>query len=81
LTIAISYAIGGLVPLVPYILISDVPYALLVSVALTLVALFLFGGYKARMTRTARLRGAIQTTLIGAAAAAAAFGIARLITG
>jgi hypothetical protein len=33
------------------------------------------------MTRTARLRGAIQTTLIGAAAAAAAFGIARLVTG
>ncbi len=81
LTIAISYAVGGLVPLVPYVFISDVPYALLVSIALTLVALFLFGGYKARMTRTARLRGAIQTTLIGAAAAAAAFGIARLITG
>jgi len=81
LTIAISYAVGGLVPLVPYVFISDVPYALLVSIALTLVALFLFGGYKARMTRTARLRGAIQTTLIGAAAAAAAFGIAHLITG
>ncbi len=81
LTIAISYAIGGLVPLIPYILISDVPYALLVSITLTLVALFLFGGYKARMTRTPRLRGAIQTTLIGAAAAAAAFGIAHLITG
>jgi vacuolar iron transporter family protein len=81
LTIAISYAVGGLVPLVPYVLISDVPVALLVSIVLTLLALFLFGGYKARMTRTARLRGAIQTTLIGAAAAAAAFGIARLVTG
>ncbi|HEY1726893.1 MAG TPA: VIT1/CCC1 transporter family protein [Candidatus Baltobacteraceae bacterium] len=81
LTIAISYAVGGLVPLVPYVFISNVPYALMISVALTLVALFLFGGYKARMTRTPRLRGAIQTTLIGAAAAAAAFGIARLITG
>jgi VIT1/CCC1 family predicted Fe2+/Mn2+ transporter len=81
LTIAISYAVGGLVPLVPYVFIPNVPYALLVSIVLTLIALFLFGGYKARMTRTARLRGAIQTTLIGAAAAAAAFGIAHLITG
>ncbi|HTX03048.1 MAG TPA: VIT1/CCC1 transporter family protein [Candidatus Acidoferrales bacterium] len=81
LTIAISYAVGGLVPLVPYVVISDVPAALLISIVLTLIALFLFGGYKARMTRTPRLRGAIQTTLIGAAAAAAAFGMARLITG
>jgi VIT1/CCC1 family predicted Fe2+/Mn2+ transporter len=81
LTIAIAYAVGGLVPLVPYVVISDVPYALLVSIVLTLIALFLFGGYKARVTRTSRLRGALQTTLIGAAAAAAAFGIAHLITG
>jgi len=81
LTIAISYAVGGLVPLVPYVFIANVPYALMISVVLTLIALFLFGGYKARMTRTPRLRGAIQTTMIGAAAAAAAFGIARLITG
>lgn len=81
LTIALSYAIGGLVPLVPYAFIRNVPNALLLSCGLTLIALFLFGGYKARMTRTPRLRGAIQTTLIGAAAAAAAFGIARLVTG
>jgi VIT1/CCC1 family predicted Fe2+/Mn2+ transporter len=81
LTIALSYALGGIVPLVPYVLIASVPEALVVSIALTLVALFLFGGYKSRMTRTPRLRGAIQTMLIGAAAAAAAFGIARLITG
>ena len=81
LTIALSYAIGGLVPLLPYMFVANVPEALVASVALTLLALFLFGGYKARMTRTPPLRGAIQTMLIGAAAAAAAFGIARLVTG
>jgi VIT1/CCC1 family predicted Fe2+/Mn2+ transporter len=80
-TIALSYAVGGLVPLVPYFLIPSVPRALIGSIAVTLVALFLFGGYKARLTRGPRLRGAIQTTLIGAAAAAAAFGIARLVAG
>lgn len=81
LTIAISYAVGGLVPLIPYVVLPSVPEALIGSIVLTLLALFLFGGYKARMTRTPRLRGAIQTTLVGAAAAAAAFGIARLVTG
>lgn len=80
-TIALSYALGGLVPLVPYVLLPSVPQALNWSIVLTLIALFLFGGYKARMTRTPRLRGAVQTALIGAAAAAAAFGIARLVTG
>lgn len=81
LTIAISYALGGVVPLLPYVLLPSMASALGVSCVLTLIALFLFGGYKAKMTRTPRLRGAIQTTLIGAAAAAAAFAIARLVTG
>jgi VIT1/CCC1 family predicted Fe2+/Mn2+ transporter len=81
LTIAASYAVGGIVPLVPYIFTPDIPYALAGSCVLTLAALFLFGGYKAKMTRTPRLRGAVQTTLIGAAAAAAAFAIARLVGG
>ena len=81
LTIALSYAFGGLVPLVPYMLLPNIRDALIWSIALTLIALFLFGGYKARVTRTPRLRGATQTMLIGAAAAAAAFAIARLVTG
>ena len=80
-TIALSYALGGIVPLIPYVLIARISDALIISCALTLIALFIFGGYKARMTRTPRLRGAVQTMLIGAAAAAAAFGIARLLTG
>jgi VIT1/CCC1 family predicted Fe2+/Mn2+ transporter len=81
LTIALSYAIGGIIPLIPYVVIPNVHEGFVVSIAVTLIALFVFGAYKARMTRTPRLRGAIQTMLIGAAAAAAAFGIARLVTG
>ena len=81
LTIAFSYALGGLVPLVPYIALPNMMQGLIWSCVLTLIALFLFGGYKARMTKTPRLRGAIQTTLIGAAAAGAAFAIAHLLTG
>jgi len=78
-TIAGSYIAGGLIPLLPYMLVSSVPTALAVSVCVTLVALFIFGYVKSRYTGLPPMRGAMQTTLIGGLAAAAAFGIARLI--
>jgi len=51
-----------------------------VSVVLTLVALFVFGYGKGRVTGIHPLRGGLQTVVIGGLAAAAAFGIARLIS-
>jgi VIT1/CCC1 family predicted Fe2+/Mn2+ transporter len=78
-TIAGSYIAGGLIPLLPYMLVSEVRTALLFSVSVTLVALFGFGYVKGRFTGLPPIRGAIQTTLIGGLAAGAAFGIARLI--
>jgi VIT1/CCC1 family predicted Fe2+/Mn2+ transporter len=78
-TIAGSYIAGGLIPLLPYMLVSDVRTALLFSVSVTLVALFVFGYVKGRFTGLPPIRGAVQTTLIGGLAAGAAFGIARLI--
>src|SRR5579883_2046038 len=45
-TIAVSYIMGGLVPLAPYMLIHKLEDALSVSVAVTLVALFIFGWVK-----------------------------------
>jgi VIT1/CCC1 family predicted Fe2+/Mn2+ transporter len=77
-TIAASYIVGGLIPLAPYFTASDLNRALLASVAVTLTALFVFGGVKARFTGIPVWRGGIQTTLIGGLAAAAAFGIAGL---
>lgn len=84
-TIAASYVAGGLIPLAPYIVADfvkqmSVPTALLLSVALTLVALFVFGFIKGRYTGTRPLRSALQTALIGSLAAGAAFLIARLIS-
>ena len=78
-TIAISYILGGLVPLFPYMLLADNAAALKLSVAITLVALAAFGGIKGRLVGTGALRSALQTTLIGGAAAAAAYGLARLL--
>ena len=78
-TIAVSYIAAGLVPLLPYILIKEAPRALFFSVGVTLVALFVFGGVKGRMTGTGMWKSALQTTLIGGLAAGAAFGLAKLL--
>jgi VIT1/CCC1 family predicted Fe2+/Mn2+ transporter len=80
LTIAGAYIGGGFIPLAPYIFSHSTSSALLLSVAMTLVALTIFGFVKGRFTGTKPLRSALQTALIGSAAAGAAFGIARLIT-
>jgi len=79
LTIGLSYAIGGMIPLSPYILIPHLSTALYVSVAVTLTALFLFGFVKGRVTGTNPLRGGLQTIFVGGLAAGAAFILARLV--
>ena len=80
ITIALSYVAGGVVPLWPYLAFESQRTALLVSVAVTLVALFGFGAAKGGFTGTPRLRSGLQTLLIGGLAAGAAFGLARLIS-
>jgi len=80
LTIALSYALGGLIPLLPYMLTKKVHTGLLLSIAVTLTALFVFGYAKGRITGLRSLRGGLQTVLIGGLAAGAAFGIARLVS-
>jgi VIT1/CCC1 family predicted Fe2+/Mn2+ transporter len=87
LTIAGSYIAGGVVPLLPYMfvgaspLLSDSAAALKFSVLITLVALACFGALKGRLVGTGALRAALQTSLIGGAAAAAAYALARLLNG
>ena len=80
-TIAGSYVAGGLVPLIPYMLLSNMNHAVLASVGLTLIALLAFGAVKARLTGISPIKGGLQTAIIGGLAAAAAFGIARAVGG
>ena len=80
LTIAGSYIGGGFIPLAPYLLMASASRALPVSVVLTLLALTIFGYVKGRFTGASPIKSALQTALIGGVAAAAAFGIARLIS-
>jgi vacuolar iron transporter family protein len=80
LTIALSYIVGGIIPLSAYLTIADAHSALKVSTLVTLAALLGFGAIKGRFTGAPMLRSGLQTALIGGLAAAAAFGIARLIS-
>ena len=79
LTIALSYVLGGTVPIWPYLAFSSIHTALLVSCAVTLCALFGFGAVKGGFTGVPRLRAGLQTLLVGGLAAGAAFSLARLL--
>ena len=79
LTIAGAYIAGGCIPLGPYMLLATASAALGASVALTLIALGVFGYVKGHFTGTPPWRSAMQTVLIGGVAAGVAFVIARAI--
>lgn len=80
ITIAVAYIVGGLIPLLPYVLITKPSEALLVSASVTLLALFIFGMVKGRFTGAAPLKSGLQTVMVGGLAAGAAFGLAKLIS-
>ena len=81
LNIGLSYVAGGLVPLSPYFFMNTPLAALKISVIVTLICLFIFGWFKSKMTGVAPFSGALKVMLIGAVAAAAAFGVAKLFGG
>lgn len=79
LTIGVSYAIGGLIPLTGYFVSSDPEKGLLISAIITVFCLFTFGFFKSKVTGQPLIMGALKVTMIGIVAAASAFFIARLI--
>jgi VIT1/CCC1 family predicted Fe2+/Mn2+ transporter len=81
ITIGVSYIIGGIIPLSPYIIIDSAQEALYYSCGVTLICLFIFGYFKSKMTGQPALSGAFKVVVIGALAAGAAFLMAKLITG
>ena len=78
LNIGLSYVAGGIIPLSPYFFISGSTEALKFSVMATLACLFIFGYFKSRITGVNAFWGAVRVTMIGAVAASAAFGVAKL---
>jgi VIT1/CCC1 family predicted Fe2+/Mn2+ transporter len=77
--IGASYVAGGLVPLSPYFFTNDSTEGLKFSVIITLICLFIFGYFKSKLTGVNPLSGGLKVMMIGAAAAATAFGITKLI--
>lgn len=85
LTIASSYFIGGLVPLMPYLFFSHVRDALWCSIFTMAVALFSFGWAKTALvgesSRMVCLRNATEMLVLGGVAAGAAMGCVKAIGG
>lgn len=81
LNIGLSYVVGGMVPLSPYFFVETPTDGLKISVIVTLLCLFVFGWFKSKITGINPWWGAFRVLMIGAAAAAAAFGVAKLFEG
>lgn len=78
--IAISYLVGGFIPLSPYIIFSDSKTGLYVSCIVTIFALLAFGFFKSKMTGQPIIKGTLKVTVIGIIAAAAAYFLAKAVS-
>lgn len=88
LTIALGYFCGGFVPLLPYLFVAQVGAAFRASVALMVVALFVFGWVKQRLVgdgeekRVAKcVRSGLQMVVMGGLAAGAAIVCVKALSG
>jgi VIT1/CCC1 family predicted Fe2+/Mn2+ transporter len=83
LTISLGYIFGGLVPLLPYLVLSDIRKAFICSIIIMGLALFAFGWLKTALvgetSRRACLRGGLQMMILGGVAAGAAMGCVKAV--
>lgn len=83
LTISLGYIFGGLVPLLPYLVLSDISKALIYSIIIMGLALFAFGWLKTSLvgetSRRACFRGGLQMMVLGGVAAGAAMGCVKAV--
>ena len=80
LTIALSYLVGGFIPLFPYIIVHDSRSGLYLSCGVTLLALIIFGFLKSKVTGQPIVKGTFKVALIGVIAAAAAYLLAKAVS-
>jgi vacuolar iron transporter family protein len=78
--IGVSYIIGGIVPLIGYLVTKTPREGLMISIIVTVLFLMIFGYVKTKLTSTRPFYGAVKTVLTGVLAAGAAYTIARLIS-
>ena len=74
-----TYLGAAIVPLWPYFFFP-INVALVISLACTLLALFLVGVAKGRVTRLSLLRSGLQVMIVGSLSAGVGFAIGHLVT-
>lgn len=75
----ISYVIGGIIPIIPYLLLP-IQAALTVSVVATVTMLFLVGVGKGKLTNTNPLKSGAEMAIVSFSAAIIGFSIGRLVS-
>ena len=80
ITIALSYLVGGFIPLFPYIITNSNSTGFYLSCTVTILALIVFGYFKSKVTGQPLLKGTIKVASIGIIAAAAAFLLAKAVS-
>ena len=78
--IGLSYIVGGIVPLTAYFFTKTPQDGLIYSSMITVLCLMVFGYFKSKVTGQSPWKGAMNTTMIGILAAAAAFFIGHLFS-
>lgn len=86
ITIGLAYFFGGLVPLLPYMCVSDVYDGLKISVIVMIIALFIFGyvracwvvGFSGQKCIRFGCTEGVWMVLVGSIAAGAAMGMVKL---
>jgi vacuolar iron transporter family protein len=79
-TIAVSYLVGGFIPLFPYIIVHDSKTGFDISCIVTIAALVIFGYFKSKFTRQPIIKGTIKVAITGIVAAAAAYFLAKMVS-
>ncbi|TAH44399.1 MAG: iron transporter [Bacteroidetes bacterium] len=80
LNIGVAYIVGGIVPLMAYVFTEKPHEGLVYSSFITVACLLFFGYFKSKATGQEPIKGALQTSMIGVLAAAAAYSIGLLFT-
>jgi predicted membrane protein (TIGR00267 family) len=79
-TIALSYLVGGFIPLFPYIITNNNQSGLYLSCFVTIIALVIFGYFKSKFTGQNLVTGTFKVASIGIIAATAAFLLAKAVS-
>lgn len=84
MTIAGGYALGGIIPIIPYFFIDKARTGLFWSIGVTAIVLILFGCFKTyfsggKIGLKGYTKSALSTLLVGAFAASASFVLVKLI--